>query len=72
MRWVKWGLAVIVGGPLVIQLVPYGRVYANPAVVAEPSWDSPQTRELAVRACFDCHNTRRCGPGIRISLPCPG
>ena len=22
----------------------------------EPKWDSPQTRALAARACFDCHS----------------
>lgn len=37
-----------------IQLVPY-RVQ-NPPVSQEPAWDSPQTRELAQRACFDCHS----------------
>lgn len=41
---------------LVIQLVPYGRDHSNPPVTAEPAWDSPTTRELAVRACFDCHS----------------
>lgn len=56
MRWVKWGFVVIVGGLLVVQLVPYGREHDNPPVVGEPSWDSAQTRELAVRACFDCHS----------------
>lgn len=25
-------------------------------MVAEPACDSPQTRELARRACFDCHS----------------
>lgn len=25
-------------------------------MVAEPAWDSPRTRELAVAACFDCHS----------------
>jgi hypothetical protein len=39
-----------------IQLVPYGRDHTNPPVVEEPEWDSPRTRELAVRACFDCHS----------------
>ena len=39
-----------------IQLVPYGRDHTNPPVVKEPSWDQPATRELAVRACFDCHS----------------
>ena len=30
----------------------------NPPVVQEPPWDSPQTRALAVRACFDCHSNQ--------------
>jgi hypothetical protein len=35
----------------------------NPAVVQEPVWDSPQTRELAVRAgCFDCHSNQTVWP----------
>jgi hypothetical protein len=37
-----------------LQLVPY-RV-TNPPVTSEPKWDSPQTRKLAVAACFDCHS----------------
>ena len=41
---------------LVLQLVPYGRAHGNPPVTGEPAWDSPQTRELARRACFDCHS----------------
>ncbi len=41
---------------VVAQLVPYGRDHANPKVTKEPAWDSPQTRELARRACFDCHS----------------
>jgi hypothetical protein len=30
----------------------------NPPVVQEPAWDSPQTRQLAQRACFDCHSNQ--------------
>jgi hypothetical protein len=41
---------------LLIQAVPYGRSNDNPPVVAEPAWDSPRTRELTVKACFDCHS----------------
>ncbi|MGE5225063.1 MAG: heme-binding domain-containing protein [Omnitrophica WOR_2 bacterium] len=41
-----------------VQLVPYGHNHTNPPVVQEPNWDSPQTRELAVRACFDCHSNQ--------------
>jgi hypothetical protein len=29
---------------------------SNPPVLQEPRWDSPATRELAKRACFDCHS----------------
>ncbi len=45
-------LAVLVA----IQLVPYGRSHTNPAVVAEPEWASPQTREFMVNSCFGCHS----------------
>ncbi|HEY5946076.1 MAG TPA: heme-binding domain-containing protein [Kofleriaceae bacterium] len=50
------GLAMLVGLFVVMQLVPYGRDHTNPPVLAEPAWDRPATRELAVRACFDCHS----------------
>lgn len=62
MRWLRWILAVLVGGLLVIQLIPYGRAHDNPPVVAEPAWDSAQTRELAARACFDCHSNETSWP----------
>lgn len=39
-----------------MQLVPYGWSHTNPPVVQEPQWDSPETRALAARACFDCHS----------------
>ena len=41
---------------VLIQFIPYGRDHANPAVVAEPQWDTPQTRALFMRACGDCHS----------------
>ncbi|HIJ95851.1 MAG TPA: heme-binding domain-containing protein [Desulfuromonadales bacterium] len=41
---------------LVMQAVPYGRAHTNPPVVREPAWNSPETRTLAKRACFDCHS----------------
>lgn len=49
-------LAFLVGFVGVLQLVPYGRARSNPPVIQEPAWDSPRTRELAKRACFDCHS----------------
>lgn len=49
-------VVVIVAGGAAIQLVPYGRDHDNPPVLADAPWDSPRTRELAVKACFDCHS----------------
>jgi hypothetical protein len=49
------GLALI-GLFVLAQAVPYGRSHRNPPTTAEPRWDSPQTRALAKRACFDCHS----------------
>jgi mono/diheme cytochrome c family protein len=53
---------VIVGLFVAIQLVPYGRDHTNPPVTAEPAWDTPQTRELASTACFDCHSNETVWP----------
>ena len=56
------GILVVVGGFLLIQLVPYGRNHTNPPIVSEPNWDSPETRALAERACFDCHSNETVWP----------
>lgn len=55
-------IAIAIAGFLLIQLVPYGRGHTNPPVTAEPQWDSPQTRALAQRACFDCHSNETVWP----------
>lgn len=47
---------------LLIQVVPYGRNHANPPPRQEPAWDSPQTRALAERACYDCHSNQTAWP----------
>ena len=39
---------------IIIQLVPYS--VENPPVSQGPSWDTPQTADLARRACYDCHS----------------
>jgi hypothetical protein len=44
---------VVVGALVISQFVPLSRT--NPPVTLEVRWDSPLTRELAHRACFDCH-----------------
>lgn len=55
---------VIIGIVLLflIQLIPYGKDHTNPSVISEPNWDSQQTRELAKRACFDCHSNETVWP----------
>lgn len=46
--------AVVVG--IAIQLVPFGRAHSNGAVTGEPAWADAATRDLVVRACYDCHS----------------
>lgn len=58
----KWSALSILGLLIVIQLVPFGRAHTNPPVRMEPPWDSPQTRELAERACYDCHSNETVWP----------
>lgn len=55
-RIVVWTIVAHILVVAAIQAVPYGRAHTNPPVRMEPAWDSPATRELAVRACFDCHS----------------
>jgi hypothetical protein len=50
------GLACLIAVFALIQAIPYGRTHENPGVLKEPAWDTPRTRELAKRACFDCHS----------------
>jgi len=52
-----------------LQTVPYGDHHTNPVVVQEPAWDSPRTRELAKRACFDCHSNETKWPGYSNVAP---
>lgn len=64
-------LLLIVGGVLlvfvVIQLVPVS--HENPPVTLEAQWDSAGTRELARRACFDCHSNETVWPWYSYVAP---
>lgn len=55
-------LGVGIAAFLLIQLVPYGKDHTNPPVTGEPAWDTPRTKELAKRACFDCHSNETVYP----------
>jgi mono/diheme cytochrome c family protein len=58
MKIIKWVVLAIV----LIQLIPFGHSHTNPADTKEPAWNSPQTRELVHRACFDCHSNETVWP----------
>jgi len=51
-------LCLVVGGQALIST----RGHTNPPVVSEPAWDSSGTRQLAQRACFDCHSNETAWP----------
>ncbi len=55
------GIAVVIG-ILILVTVPVWFFQTNPPTVSEPQWDSPQTRALAQRACFDCHSNETTWP----------
>ena len=57
----------IIGLVVIIQLIPVDR--SNPAVVSEPQWDSPKTREFAKRTCFDCHSNETKWPWYSYVAP---
>lgn len=57
----RWWARVLAGNAVIvalvfagIQLIPITR--ENPPILREPEWDSLETRELTVQACYDCHS----------------
>jgi cytochrome c551/c552 len=58
MKIFKWVLLAAV----LIQLIPFGRTHMNPPETKEPAWNSPETRDLMHRACFDCHSNETVWP----------
>jgi cytochrome c551/c552 len=53
---------VLAAAFVVIQFLPYGHQHTNPPVQQEPNWPDQQTRDLAVRACYDCHSNETVWP----------
>jgi hypothetical protein len=64
--WVLVGLVML---GLLVQLIPLPGRGNNPPVTSEPKWDSPQTRALAKRACFDCHSNETVWPWYSYIAP---
>lgn len=60
LLWRSLGAVVILG--MGIQIVPYGHARINPPVHQEPTWNNPVTRDLAIRACYDCHSNQTIWP----------
>jgi hypothetical protein len=61
---VKWLLLFIGAAILLAVLFTVAAILlqTNPPIVKEPTWDSPSTRALAKRACFDCHSNETTYP----------
>lgn len=57
LKYVWLGIGAILAGVIFITVIAL-LLQRNPPVVQEPAWDSPQTRDLAVRACYDCHSNQ--------------
>jgi mono/diheme cytochrome c family protein len=68
-RVILWVVIAAVLLALLIQLIPLPGRNNNPAVVAEPNWDSPQTRALVKRTCFDCHSNETVWPWYSYVAP---
>ncbi len=68
-RFIKYPLVILFSVFVIIQAVPYGRDHKNPPVVREPKWDSPETRAMTKRACFDCHTNETAWPWYTLVAP---
>lgn len=61
-KCLRWMLVSSLSLIVVAQILPLGGEQTNPPVQAEPQWDSPLTRSLAVRTCYDCHSNETVWP----------
>ncbi|PYM86499.1 MAG: cytochrome C [Candidatus Rokuibacteriota bacterium] len=68
-RFVTLGVGTTGALLLAIQAVPYGHRHENPPVRLEPRWAGSATRDLAVRACYDCHSNETAWPWYSYVAP---
>ncbi|MSP11729.1 MAG: hypothetical protein EXR62_02105 [Chloroflexi bacterium] len=66
-RAIAGSLAITAVALIVIQLVPVS--CTNPPVQATVQWDSQQTRDLAYRACMNCHSNETQWPWYSSVAP---
>jgi cytochrome c551/c552 len=57
LKRILLGLVVLL---VVMQFIPVSRT--NPPVTREVHWNAPATRDLARRACFNCHSNETSWP----------
>ncbi|MEZ4861787.1 MAG: heme-binding domain-containing protein [Caldilineaceae bacterium] len=55
-----WAVVIVFILLIAIQFIPVNRT--NPPVTQEVKWNSPETKALAQRACFDCHSNETTWP----------
>ena len=68
-RLLPFAVGALVVLAVAIQFVPFGRPTENPPTRREPNWNSPATREIAARACFDCHSNQTKYPWYSYVAP---
>lgn len=66
-RAVLIGLTITLIALIIIQLVPVS--HDNPPPQTAVQWDSPQTQNLARRACMDCHSNETTWPWYSYIAP---
>lgn len=62
-------VVLMIVGLVILQFIPYGRNFENPPVVSEPDWNSPETRQVMVEACYDCHSNETRWPWYSSIAP---
>ncbi len=63
-------LGMLIGIAIVLVLIQFWPLaLTNPPVVSEPDWNTFQTREIAERACFDCHSNETVWPWYSHIVP---
>lgn len=56
--WLWWLIGAVVLVAVVIEIPALMVILNQRPVLAEPSWDSPETAALVSRACADCHSNK--------------
>jgi hypothetical protein len=58
------GILILAGIALfvLIQVLPIGHDHSNPPVVQDAPWRTADAREVAKRACYDCHSNETTWP----------